>query len=267
MIHTHFKFNKVYCLGDQTMANSMQFNNGYREQVQTLSNTQIRLRLIRPDDKQNMLEAFEHLSSNSRYKRFFGAKKVLSERELRYFTEIDQHNHFALAALELDDSDNEIGAAGVARFIRLPEDDECAEVGITVIDSAQGKGIGRILLERLFSAALERGVKRLRFECLAENQDMERLVKKLTDHVKFEREHGILIAEIEIPKPCPDTNQYPADIIEDLSVLIRAFSSEAFIFYTDFSIEMFKRALDAATIYTIKNNDSLVGQSNADKVS
>ncbi|MDX2370941.1 MAG: methyl-accepting chemotaxis protein [Colwellia sp.] len=92
------------------MSNCMQFNDDYREHVPLMNTAQIRLRLIRPDDKKHMLKAFEHLSSASRYKRFFGAKKALSEGELRYFTEIDQYNHFALGALELDDRNKEIGA-------------------------------------------------------------------------------------------------------------------------------------------------------------
>jgi RimJ/RimL family protein N-acetyltransferase len=233
----------------------MKFNDCYSEQVPVLTATQIRLRLICPDDKKHMVKAFEHLSSASRYKRFFGTKKALSENELRYFTEIDQYNHFALGAFDLNDYNDEMGLAGVARFIRLPSDTECAEVGITVIDSAQGKGIGRLLLEKLFSAAVERGIKRLRFECLAENQDMQRLVKKLTDLVKFEREDDLLIAEIVIPKPCPNTNQYPMDVIEDVNVLMRTFSSEAFILYTDLSMGMFKRAMDTATKYSIKHSD------------
>lgn len=240
------------------MANHLQFNDYYREHIPLTNATQIRLRLIRPDDKKHMVKAFENLSTASRYKRFFGTKKVLTERELRYFTEIDQYNHFALGALELDDGNKEIGVEGVARFIRLPADKKCAEVGITVIDSAQGKGIGRLLLVRMFSAAIERGIKRLRFECLSENQDMQRLVSKLTDHVKFEREDGLLIAEIVIPEPCSKTNQYPMDVLEDLSMLIRKFSSEAFILYTDFNIGIFKRALDTATQYTKINDESLV---------
>ena len=237
------------------MSHIMKFNDCYSEQVPVLTATQIRLRLICPDDKKHMVKAFEHLSSASRYKRFFGTKKALSESELRYFTEIDQYNHFALGAFDLNDYNDEMGLAGVARFIRLPSDTECAEVGITVIDSAQGKGIGRLLLEKLFSAAVERGIKRLRFECLAENQDMQRLVKKLTDLVKFEREDDLLIAEIVIPKPCPNTNQYPMDVIEDVNVLMRTFSSEAFILYTDLSMGMFKRAMDTATKYSIKHSD------------
>ena len=247
------------------MASSMQFNNDYCEETQLLSLAPIRLRLIRADDKQHIVKAFEHLSSSSRYKRFFGSKKVLSEKELRYFTEIDQYNHFALGALDLDDNDKEVSLAGIARFIRLPTDIECAEVGITVIDSAQGKGIGKLLLERLFSAALERGIKRLRFECLAENQDMQRLVKKLHVDVKFEREYDLLIAEIEIPEPSADTNQFSLDIIESMSVLIRTLSSETLFLYTDFSIGMFKYALDTATKYAIKSEDTIVELANNDK--
>lgn len=248
----------VYFLGDQFMSNNMKFNNDYSEQVPLPNATHIRLRLIRPDDKQHMVKAFEHLSSASRYKRFFGAKKALSEGDLRYFTEIDQYNHFALGALELDNCNKETGGAGVARFIRLPADTECAEVGITVIDSAQGKGIGRLLLERLFSAAIERGIKRLRFECLAENHDMQRLVEKLSDHVKLEREEGLWIAEVVIPEQYSDTNKYPMDVIEDLNVLIRTLSSDVFVLYSDFSLEMFKHALDTAARYTMTSNNSMV---------
>lgn len=240
------------------MANYMQFNEYYREHIPLTNDSHVRLRLIRPDDKKHMVKAFENLSTVSRYKRFFGTKKVLTERELRYFTEIDQYNHFALGALELDDSNKEVNIEGVARFIRLPTDKECAEVGITVIDSAQGKGIGRLLLDRIFSAAIERGIKRLRFECLPENQDMQRLVSKLTGHIKFDREDGLLIAEIVIPEPCPKTNQYPMDVLEDLNKLIRTCSSQAFILYTDFSVGVFKCALDNATQYTKINDDNLV---------
>ncbi len=246
------------------MATIMQFNDNYSEKIQLLNGTYIRLRLIRPDDKQHMVNAFDHLSEGSRYKRFLGAKKALSAAELRYFTEIDQKNHFALGALDLNDCDHETGFAGVARFIRLPTDRQCAEVGITVIDNAQGKGVGRHLIERLLCAAIERGISRLRFECLAENQDIKRLIKKLNKHVKFIHEHELLIAEVELPK---DMNQYPLDFIENLSVLIRAFSSQNLILYTDFTFGMFKRALETATDCSMINEDRLSMWTKLDKAS
>lgn len=231
------------------MAKKMEFNDQYSEQVQLITGTQIRLRLVQPDDKQHLVKAFEHISSSSRYMRFLGTKNLLSEGDLRYFTEIDQYNHFALGALELDDSDQEVSGAGIARFIRLPTDTECAEVGITVIDRAKRKGIGQLLLERLITAAIERGIKRLRFECLSENRNMRQLIKKLNDQVRFEREHGLLIAEIVLPKPVADNHQYPIGLIEDLSLLLRDFTTDALMLQADFNMRMIKRSLDAATAY------------------
>ena len=76
------------------MMKSMKFNENYCEDVQRLNLTPIRFRLIRPDDKHYVIKAFEHLSASSRYKRFFGTKKILSDTELRYFTEIDQFTNY-----------------------------------------------------------------------------------------------------------------------------------------------------------------------------
>ena len=76
-------------------------------------------------------------------KRFFGGKHCLSDVELRYFTELDHFDHFAIGAVELNGSGEEGDGIGIARFVRLPHDAECAEVAITVIDRMQGKGVGR----------------------------------------------------------------------------------------------------------------------------
>lgn len=247
------------------MSHELIFNNDYREQAKLSNENKILLRLIHANDKPHIMKAFEQLSSDSRQKRFFGAKKILSDNELSYFTEVDQFDHFAMAAMELNDKNEEICLAGITRFIRLPTDPECAEVGITVVDREQGTGIGRLLIERMFCAATERGINRLRFECLAENLNMQRLVNKLNVNVKFVREYELLIAEIDIPKPCSDTNQYSVDIIEEISDLIRLLSSEAFILYTDFSFGLFKRAIDQATKYKIQFEKRIKAVSGFDK--
>src|SRR2546421_2356496 len=49
----------------------------------------IRIRAIRPDDKQRLLALFERLSSRSVCFRFFQTKQRLTDKELRYFTELD----------------------------------------------------------------------------------------------------------------------------------------------------------------------------------
>ena len=60
---------------------------------------QIEIRPIRPGDRQVLLEAFDRLTPESRYRRFFGPMPVLHERELDYLTQIDQDNHVARVAV------------------------------------------------------------------------------------------------------------------------------------------------------------------------
>ena len=73
----------------------------------------IRIRAIRPDDKVRLFEHFSGLSPQSRYQRFFGAKRVLSREELAALTELDFDNHVALVAT-LNDG-NEERFIGVGR--------------------------------------------------------------------------------------------------------------------------------------------------------
>ena len=60
------------------------------EQIVTLRDgSQVLVRPIKPDDKQALVEGLDRLSSESRYRWFLRPVTRLSERELRYLTEID----------------------------------------------------------------------------------------------------------------------------------------------------------------------------------
>ena len=50
---------------------------------------------------------------------------------------------------------------------------------VGVVDDAQGKGIGRLLMDGLAQAARERGVERFEFRVLPGNQPMNRLIQAL----------------------------------------------------------------------------------------
>jgi GNAT superfamily N-acetyltransferase len=123
---------------------------------------------MRPSDKQMLLDGFEHLSPDSRYARFMAPKVNLSETELRYLTEVDGVDHFAMGAIRrhLVSKDEGVGSA---RFVRLSDAPDTAEPAVTVLDDFQGKGLGAILLQRLIEAAWERDVRWFRTELLAEN--------------------------------------------------------------------------------------------------
>ena len=161
----------------------LKFDGGYRERIGLPGGERVRLRLIQQDDKARLLAGFRQLSAESRARRFLGGKQVLSEAELRYFTEIDQVDHFVIGAVELDARGRECDGVAVGRFVRLSGEPRCAEVAIAIADRLQGKGLGLLLLKRLAEAAQERGFERLRFEYLADNIGMHRLIQDAFDNM------------------------------------------------------------------------------------
>ena len=59
----------------------------------------VMIRPVRPVDAQLLADGFARLSARSRRLRFLTQKKELSPAELRYFTDVDHHDHEALGAL------------------------------------------------------------------------------------------------------------------------------------------------------------------------
>lgn len=207
------------------MENILKFTEHYHERVRLSGDKILLLRLVRPDDKERLHKGFRNLSPHSRHKRFFATKESLTNEELDYYTEIDQDKHFALGVVELNERGEEGDGVGVARFIRYPDDATSAEVAVTVIDRMQGKGIGRIMLQKLFAAAAERNIRKLRFECLPHNREMQKLIRSVCEVVSFTREAGIMVAETIISDQYPIAYEYPLLAIESAYNLIRDITS------------------------------------------
>lgn len=131
--------------------------------------SKIVLREVRPDDRVAIAAAFDRLSPESRYRRFFTSMSRLSEADLRYLTEVDHRDHEAVLAF-----DPEGGPVGVARYVRGPDGDAAeAEVAVAVVDDWQGRGAGTALLERLIERAEENGIER--FVALVQQENAEAL--------------------------------------------------------------------------------------------
>jgi ribosomal protein S18 acetylase RimI-like enzyme len=139
--------------------------------------TGVHVRDIRPDDADELRRGFERLSSASRYSRFLGPISTLSDRTLRYLTNVDGRNHVAIVAT-LPDGEGERGIA-VARFVRDAERPNVADIAITVADELQGRGLGRMLATLLGELALERDIDRFRGEVLVDNTLCRGLLRDL----------------------------------------------------------------------------------------
>jgi GNAT superfamily N-acetyltransferase len=177
------------------------YDASYEETVELSDGQRIHLRLTRPSDKEMLLEGFERLSPDSRYARFMAPKSKLTETELRYLTEVDGVDHFAMGAIRRHLVSKDEGV-GIARFVRLHEQPDTAEPAVTVADDYQGKGLGSILLQRLIEAAWERDVRWFVTELLAENTASRRMIGALSPEVKFGQSgDGAIIATMPVPEP------------------------------------------------------------------
>jgi RimJ/RimL family protein N-acetyltransferase len=117
----------------------------------------IQIRPLTSADRDSLAEEFAHLSAETRRRRFGGMASRLSERDLDRLSNIDHHDHEALAAIDPDTGQ----IVGVARYIALPSDPGAAEVAIEVDDDWQARGIGRRLIGELIDRARDEGIARL----------------------------------------------------------------------------------------------------------
>lgn len=184
------------------------FGPDYLEELELRDGRRLRLRPLRPDDKASLVEAFERLSPESRYRRFFTAKDRLTDAELRYFTEVDGIDHFALGLAEIAEGGGDGPGVGIGRFVRLANEPEVAEPAIAVVDAMHGNGLGRLLMLRLCAAAAERDIRWFHAEFLADNTPMRELLAGLSDDVVFTGEGSVVTCRMRLPNVPPD---HPAD--------------------------------------------------------
>ena len=168
---------------------------------------QVDVRPIEPGDKDALRDGFARLSPESRYDRFMSPLDHLSNSMLRYFTEVDHHDHEALLAFDPEDG----RAIGVARYIR-EDHPEVAEAAIIVADDWHGRGLGTTLLHELAERAREEGIKRFTALVLAGNEDMIDLLFRLGQAKIVDRSSGTVQIEAELP---------PAGVSDQLRSLLK----------------------------------------------
>ena len=201
--HSHeVKYDHILFHGShlkQQQTKKLQFNSTYRENVLLNDGTQVTLRLLIPADRSLLAHGMDNFSPESRYHRFLGAKSILNDAELRYLTEIDGVDHFAIGGLRGPDE-----GVGVARFVRFGQDHAVAEPAISVLDSYQNNGLGRLLFIRLMAAARERGIQRFHGSMLSDNEPMKRLLHSVGRKICFEYDGPIVEFEMQLDTEKPE---------------------------------------------------------------
>jgi GNAT superfamily N-acetyltransferase len=150
--------------------------------------TDVVIRPIRPDDKALLARGMAALSPHSARLRFLGPKNHLTLAELRYLTEIDHVDHYALVAVLADDPSS---MAGVGRWVRDVEHPDAAEVAVVVGDCLQGEGLGTALGEALADGARARGIARFTAIMLPENRAAQRLFAHISGRLSTRVDDGV----------------------------------------------------------------------------
>jgi RimJ/RimL family protein N-acetyltransferase len=181
--------------------------------------------LIRPvgtADAPLLADGFARLSARSRQMRFLATKNELSPAELRYFTEIDHHDHEALGAV---DRANGRRGVGVARYVRSLEDSQTAELAVTVVDEWQGRGLGTELVAQLSERAREEGIRRFTALVAADNVAMAGLARTVGAELVC-RESATVVYEVPLA-PREESGYTEAEQVKQSQTRIRAAGGRA----------------------------------------
>jgi RimJ/RimL family protein N-acetyltransferase len=136
----------------------------------------LRIRLVTPLDREHLVEGFSRLSNESRHTRFFSSMRALQGPVLDKLADLSGYLHVAIGAFTEND---DLGhGVAVARAIQ-PSPGDPAELAITVVDNAQGMGLGRLLLHILMVVMTEIGVASFSATILRENFAAVALFRKL----------------------------------------------------------------------------------------
>ena len=155
------------------------------------------IRQVQSADAPLLADGFARLSDASRQMRFLTKKKELSPAELRYFTDVDHHDHEALGALDRTDG----RGVGIARYVRDAEDPQAAEVAVTIVDDWQGRGLGTELLAQLSDRARQEGIRRFTALVAADNATVARLLQNMSAELV---RYGPGTAEYEVALAPPE---------------------------------------------------------------
>jgi acetyltransferase len=135
------------------------------------------LRPIRPDDEARHLAFLQKLSPEDIRLRIFSSRREIARSELARLTQIDYEREMAFIAL-VAGADGLPETIGTVRAVTDP-DNVRAEFAIIVRSDLKGRGLGRLLLEKLIRYCGQRGTQQIVGDVLRENTGMLKLAHSL----------------------------------------------------------------------------------------
>ncbi len=145
------------------------------EQV-ALAGSHLLLRPIRPEDGQRLMDFYARATPADMRLRFFMVRREVPHSELARYSQIDYDREMTFIAQAPSAS----GAPAMVAEVRAlcDPDNLQAEFAIQVASSWQGKGLGRLLLDKMIRYLTARGTKEVLGQCLHDNKGMAALARQ-----------------------------------------------------------------------------------------
>ena len=147
----------------------------YSDVLRSRSGDLVAVRFVEPRDAVALQNYFRSLSARSRYNRLMGAASELPQTQLEKFVHLGDGGSFSVVAtMKLDGAETVVGEARYAFHL----DTASFELGLSIDDRWQGRGIGAALLANLECRAAAFGVEHLFGDTLRSNDAMLHLARK-----------------------------------------------------------------------------------------
>jgi len=154
----------------------MDSQQNYSKDVTLKDGTKVYLRPSVKEDYENVWKMFSSLSKESL--RFLPIR-FTSERVGEWFKEMDYEKVLPILGIVRENGEDRVIADSSLEFSKLESRRHRAELGITVHDDYQGRGLGTEIIRHLIDIAKSKRVKKLELLVVANNERAIHLYEKM----------------------------------------------------------------------------------------
>ncbi len=164
----------------------------------TKKGEELLVRPLRITDETLLRDMFYDLSERSVYMRFFAPMKSMPHEKAQEVVSLDYHDQMAIGAFAGEEPDWKM--VGFGQYL-LDHNTNLAEAAVTVLDSWQNQGIGKMLFNYLVRIARQKEVEGFTAEILPENRTMLKILEDSEFQVNTRYEEGVYMIEIRFDQP------------------------------------------------------------------
>lgn len=165
--------------------------------VTLLDGRKVQLRPILPSDEEQLRAAVAQADPETLRMRFLGGRPPQTDADFDHLVRVDYVDRLAVVAVAPDGT-----GVGLARYERLRDRPDTAEVAVAVDPAWRHVRCATELVTLLGEGALRNGVRRFEAEFFADNLDVTDLLKEAgLRYVVQPDESGVVTVDVLLPEP------------------------------------------------------------------